>query len=400
MSSMVSYSVGGYASKSEVWESWNKYFIENGMQLLNDFRNDDCYKQLWELGILNNEKLKEIKSEFKKMYAEWIEENVSDKLREKIINEMNEYIIELKEKLFEDKEQIILDKFVIDVIEDKIININTNIKKSKDEEKNYLNETNFYLEKIKSFNELIYIKEETKLKELKNFSSQKAKLYLDSLKFLYLEVKKNNSKRKFYKENISRLYNHLKIKNFKNINLNNEIEYFLKTENIIEEKYFYLHLKMQEEFENLEKEIINKNIMKNIVNSLKNLNYLVIEDSEYIINNLIKGERVLLPVKSKEYGVVLKLNKDFKLLTRFIKRTEGQVDIKNITDSEKITDNENLKKWCKLQSTFNQNLQKLDININENIIENEESEVLYVVDCSILSSTQNNFKNKKDSKHG
>lgn len=102
-----------------------------------------------------------------------------------------------------------------------------------------------------------------------------------------------------------------------------------------------------------------------------------------MIKKLINKEKVSLSVKNKDYKVVLALNKNNTLLTRFIKTVNSESDITNITSSPRIIDNENLKKWCSLQKIFQEKLKSTGIELVQNIIEDDEHDVLYVVDKNL-----------------
>ncbi|MGJ0356316.1 hypothetical protein [Aliarcobacter cryaerophilus] len=390
MSSMVSYSVGGYASTETVLKSWLKHFIENENKLIKDLKTEEAFKNLWIYDILNKDKLSNIENEFKLLYSDWTYDNVSNDLREEILKNMEDYVYLLKESLL--REEINF-----------ISNLNNNkIQKSKDvqleKKENYAEIIDFYLQKIGNVNQKVFLNEKTKLENIKDFTSQRAKLFLDSLKLLYLELNIKNNKIEYYRNSILNMYNILKSINLKDLNLIERIDNFLKSDIDSEDIYNNLYKIMQEKYEELYIKNTEQEQLNNIINSLQKLDYLVIDDKKDLENKLRNKENIILDSKDKDYAIFIKINKENQLLTRFVRKIDSEDDKKNITDSQKILDKENLQHWCSLLDDFSKELKNEGIIYETNIIENNKSDVLYYFDRNKTNNLPSN-KQKKVKTH-
>lgn len=455
---MISYTLGGPASNKEVFNGWNDYFIENEKKLIYDLINSHEFKSLWELGILNKNRLNKFEKEFKKIYVKWTFNNISNSLREEIITNMESFVFHLKNNLkdelynftyylenfnkknsqlfeelkskeefkllwingvldqnridqigekfkslyidwfYEDKTSILGEKILEEInlfiyeLKRDLINEGINFipeteevlpKESEDKiiKEEYTEKINFFLGKIKSINSDIYFEKKEEFNDLISLSSQKIKLFYNSLRLLYIDLKKEKQQIEYYRESISNFYEKLKNKKLNDLELIGKIENFLKDINIDENSYNKLHLEMQTVYQLLINKDFEQEKVANIINALKDLNYFVLdEDNTKLINSLQKGENITLNVKQKNYAVLIKLSKKNQILTRFVKKIKTNYDYNNITDSEKIIDNDNLKYWCTLANELGQDLQNKNIFINRKIIENDEKDILYVVD--------------------
>ncbi len=382
MSSMLSYKLGSSASIEIVYNSWLKYFIKNENKLLEDLKNEPIYKSLWIYDILNEDRLECIKSEFKNLYSDWTYEKISDTLREKIIKDMESYIYRIKENLI--KEELDLNTELM----------NHTILEQDLKEKNidYLKTINFYLEKIKYLDENLFNKNKKYLDEIKNFSSQKATILINNLRISFFELNRSNIKADLQKNNILTMYNSLQ--NFEieiDQNLIKRIENFLKYDYRNENIYNSLYKSMQEKYEYLERLKIEKEYINNIIISLKKLDYLVIDDELNLENKLKSNESIILDTKDENYSIILKFNNENKLLTRFARKVFSEEDIENITDFQKIIDNENLKKWC----LISKELLNYEMVTELKVVEDDEADIMYYVDRN-KSRKKQEIKSKRN----
>lgn len=379
MSSMTSYSVGSPASKEVVWESWNNYYKENEDKLLKELSNDEKFHELRKLGIINEELLKDIKLKFKNIYSMWKIENVSDYRRESIIKRMDTYILNLKVKLNS--------SFDLEVIKAEILKFSQTLKEDMSSQKystatsvkkDYTGGITIYLERLKKYDEELYNIKKLQSKKIDDMTSQKAKLFFDSLKLDYGKSKTDYFWSIAYKESISKLSKELIGRK-----LQAEIDDFITLSKVGEDSYDILFKKIQDElmFEKQRKEF-----SLYITSSLEKLNYVVI-DKDDIADKLSQREKVVLPVINQDYQVVVALNNDNKILTRFIKTVKEQKDIDNLTSSQRLLDKEHLKKWCHIQSKLQENLQCFSMEVEQKIIEDKESDILYIVDKSTKQNT-------------
>ncbi len=220
--------------------------------------------------------------------------------------------------------------------------------------------------------------------QLKNHTSQKAKLFLDDLKLEYGKIKSSYLWTEVYRERLNEFFQQLKTLNTNDLNIITDINKILQSQIINEITYDNIFERIQNEFE---VQIEKAALASQVIASLEELNYVVISDKEQLIAKLFNKEKIALPVVGQTYQVVVALNKKNTLLTRFVKTVSSQKDIENVSTSDKLQDKENLKKWCSLQETFQENLKKAGINTVQEIIEDEESDVLYIVDSSSNKSS-------------
>jgi hypothetical protein len=246
-------------------------------------------------------------------------------------------------------------------------------------ETNYLDAITKTLNNLKEVDTELYEFKQNQLNKLKNVTSQKAKLFLDDLKLEYAKAKSNYLWTAVYKESIKELYQQLNMTNTNDLSLKNDIENMLISRFIDEKNYDDIFDRIHNELE-IQKDKIA--LATQIIASLEELNYVVISDKEQLTTKLLNKEKVMLPVNNQAYQVAIALNKDNSILTRFVKTVSSQKDVENISTSDKLQDNDNLKKWCSLQAVFQESLKKVGIDTVQEIIEDEESDVLYIVDSS------------------
>lgn len=402
MSSMVSYTLGGTASRKTVLNSWLRYFIENENKLINDLEREEEFKILWTYDILNKNKISSIKNEFKLLYSDWTDANMSNRLREEILKNMEYYIYTLKESLLKEsllKEKHMRAKHVREELNFIFNSKNNKVQESEDikleEKENYVETIEFYLQKIKNLNQEVFLNEKSRLENIKDFTSQRAKVLLNSLKLKLYELAKNKIKLDICKNNISTIYNSLKSSDLKDLSLIEEIENFLKTDNYDEVVYNNLYKILDKKYQDLIMAQEENKIINNIINSLNKLDYLIIDDTEDLEVKLKNKENIILDIKDKDYAIFLKINEKGELLTRFVRKIDSEDDKKNITDSQRIIDKENLKHWCSLLDKFSKELLSDEIIVDTNTIEDAETDVIYHVDRTKSNDLQENKKINK-----
>ncbi len=287
-----------------------------------------------------------------------------------------------------------VEKFLQDKKEDKYIPEEANQQQVQVSEYNYLEDSKELLKKIKEYDTHLYEEKFVEVNTFKNPSSQKAKLFFKSLKMEYGRVKSNYLWANFYKKSIIKLSQELSESNSEILL---DIQKFLKLNHIDEDRHYDLFEKIQYA---IEEEIESREIAEKTIKSLVKLNYTVIEDSDMVIDKLAAGEKVTLPVKNQDYQVVIALNKENTILTRFIKTVKSQKEIDNITSSQKLKDSENLKKWCSLQSKLQEGFQHLGMEVEQNIMEDEESDILYIVDRNTEQGRSKKITQKEKERYG
>ena len=129
------------------------------------------------------------------------------------------------------------------------------------------------------------------------------------------------------------------------------------------------------------------------------LDYFVINDTNDLEVKLENKENIILDIKGKDYSVFLKINDKNELLTRFVRKIDSEDDEKNITDSQKIIDKENLKHWCSLYGKFSKELLEDKIIIEVNTIEDDEADVIYYVNRNKSNDLQQNKQLNKRELH-
>jgi hypothetical protein len=326
------------------------------------------------VGMKIHEKNEERKKEEKKRIQRVFEENkiLQQKIDEKVALE-KKLLFEQKQK--DEKNERV--NFLNNIEEDFHQTKDTSIQVHS--ETNYLEAITQTLNNLKEFDTELYEFKQNQLNKFKNITSQKAKLFLDDLKLEYAKAKSNYLWTAVYKESIKELYQQLNIANINDPSLKNDIEYMLISRSIDEKNYDDIFDRIHNELE-IQKEKIA--LATQIIASLEELNYVVISDKEQLTTKLLNKEKVMLPVNNQAYQVAIALNKDNSILTRFVKTVSSQKDIENVSTSDKLQDNDNLKKWCSLQAVFQESLKKVGIDTVHEIIEDDESDVLYIVDSS------------------
>lgn len=329
-------------------------------------KNYQSAKRLREIAIIQAEK--RAKEERIRLMAE---------LERKIIAEKKEYQKRVKEKL--EKQYFENSNKILNNVEEEKYQLNQNIKTTNQEIKNVEN-VSIIFEDLNKWDKTISEHYQNEFKKIKNIQTQKGRLFLDTLKRIHSQLKVNFRWSEIYKNELVSLQKELLSNESKNNDLIQDIENILKHNFIDENKYYEIFQRIQEE---IEFHKFNIAFTNNIVLALEELDYLVIDDNKELIKKLINKEKVSLSVKDKDYKVVLALNKNNTLLTRFIKIVANDSDLNNITSSQRIIDNENLKKWCSLQKEFQEKLKLTGTEVLQNIIEDDEHDVLYIVDKNI-----------------
>ena len=414
MSSMTSYSVGRPASAQKVFKGWLLYYQKNQKKLLKELRQNKEFTKHRELNILNEKKLIEINKEFNALYLEWKLGKTSNELRELIIDSMHQYILKLKvqlnlildkkimeeERLRAEEERLKIKKEVskyIQTIEEEtftvITNNNINMKY-----KTYLynKEIETILKRIKKYDIDFYVSQKVKFEKLlhKNIE-QKLKLFYDNLKLEYGKIKVVAIWTNVYKESLESFKMEDAIKN--DPDLMHSIDFLLDQNQISEDMYDQLYRMIQTKVTSVQEQEEKSLEADKIITALEKLNYLVIDDNkEKIVDKLSKYEKVELSVKDKNYKVVVKFNNDNNLLTRFVHVVQNKKDIGRLSTSEKLKDVENMKKWCKHQKGFMEYMNQDGFEIDQRIVEDEESELLYVVDANLKGERQSNYVHKKE----
>ncbi len=302
-------------------------------------------------------------------------------LERQIIAEQKEYYKRVEEKL--NKQYFENNNKVLNNVEEEKYQLNQNLEMINQETKD-IDNISIIFDDLNEWDKTIYDYYQNEFKKIKYIQTQKGRLFLDTLKRIHSQTRVKFRWSEIYKKELISLQEQSLINQSKNNNLIQDIENVLKHTLIDENKYYEIFQRVQEE---IEFHKYNTDFTNNIVLALEQLDYLVIDDNEEVIKKLINKEKVSLSVRNKDYKVVLALNKNNTLLTRFIKTVTSESDINNITSSQRIIDNENLKTWCSLQEIFQEKLKLTATEVVQNIIEDDEHDVLYVVDKN-LSDTK------------
>ncbi len=324
------------------------------------------------LAIARSRELAKINVERKRM-AELERIRIAE-LERQIIVEQKEYQKRVEEKL--EKQYFENSNKILNNVEEEKYQFNQDIKMINQEIVNVEN-ISIIFEDLNKWDRTIYDYYQNEFKKIKDVQTQKGRLFLDTLKRIHSQTKVKFRWSEIYKNELVILQKKLLTNQPKNNDLIQDIENILKHNFIDENKYYEIFQRIQEE---IEFHKYNTDFTNNIVIALEQLDYLVIDDNKELIKKLINKEKVSLSVKNKDYKVVLALNKNNALLTRFIKTVNSESDINNITSSQRIIDNENLKKWCSLQKIFQEKLKSTGTEVLQNIIEDDEHDVLYIVD--------------------
>jgi len=398
MSSMTSYTVGRPASAQRVYEGWLKYFNQNKIKLMKELRKDSEFYQYRQSSILNEKRLVEIEDEFQLIYKYWNIKTASNMLRESIINRMHQYILKLKVELPMTYDHMIVKQEVskyLQNLKEESYNIKTLVSKEDNDQKEIVKaKISLMLVKMKLYDSVLYARYKKMFESFTDsISEQKIKLFYDDLKIKYGKIKVETIWTKVYKSSLETFKKAEDMKN--NLDLLNSIEGLCNQKQITESNYNKLYKRIQEKI--ISEHNKKKNVdVDTIVTALEQLNYLVIDENrDQIVSKLSNKKKVELSVKDKDYRVVIKLNDDNKLLTRFVRVVKHKEDVKRLSTSERLQDAENLKKWCRHQKDFMHNLKGDGSEIDQTIIEDEESEILYVVDSSKEVIQRNNRYTKE-----
>ena len=368
---------------------------------INELNFNNIFLELREKGILNEYKINQKRKDIKKLYSNVTQRNVPITLRDSTIHDMKKYIFTLKNELLSNEKFVDLESRVIAF--KKVAKSNYTSSNSQKLPKNINNEYEveilFYLEKISEIDKEVHLEEQKKFNNIKDFSSQRTALLLNSLKLKLHELTKNKIKLDICKDNILTMYNNLKNSDLKDLSLIEEIDNFLKTKNYNEDLYNKLYKVLDKKYQDLILAKEEKKIINNIVNSLMKLDYFVINDTNDLEVKLENKENIILDIKGKDYSVFLKINDKNELLTRFVRKIDSEDDEKNITDSQKIIDKENLKHWCSLYGKFSKELLEDKIIIEVNTIEDDEADVIYYVNRNKSNDLQQNKQLNKRELH-
>lgn len=288
-----------------------------------------------------------------------------------------EMILKLKDKINEIK---------TDVIYEKSKTINLKKEKTLYKKENKTHNSNQNKEKLfYYYNELIRINPDLQdkykflISDLKDYSSQRAKLLIEEIKLIYAKNKRILIKTQIYKEELYKLYSKTS-----NPKLKNKLENLIKQKTFTKKEYENLYMTVTKDIllnESLEKQ--KSSLVRSISKLLKDTNYVIINNEEDFINRLSNSKRIIVPVKDDDYKVVIQINDNNEILTRFVKIID---DKKNISTSEKLKDKSELKKWCSIQKKVYEELSK-NFHISTKIIEDDESDILYIIDNKELHNT-------------
>lgn len=324
-------------------------------------------------GAKNYKSKHQIEQERKRQIA--IEE---EKKRIKQVLEQNRLLALEKERLKKiqlAKEKSERENFLKDIHEDVRIRTTPIISKESD----YLEKIILALDDLKAYDEELYELKKIQFNQLKNTASQKAKLFLADVRLHYEKVKSSHIWTQIYRESIEELFKQLNTTYISNQSLKQDIENILQFKTINENTYDNIFERIQNELQIQKEKMI---IATQLISSLNSLNYLVISDNETLVSKLMNKEKIILPVSNQSYQIAVAINKDNSILTRFVKTVHNQKDIENISTSDRLHDNENLKKWCSLQATLQENMKHAGIDTIQEVVEDEESDILYIVDSS------------------
>ena len=204
---------------------------------INELNFNNIFLELREKGILNEYKINQIRKDIKKLYSNVTQRNVPITLRDSTIHDMKKYIFTLKNELLSNEKFVDLESRVIAF--KKVAKSNYTSSNSQKLPKNINNEYEveilFYLEKISEIDKEVHLEEQKKFNNIKDFSSQRTALLLNSLKLKLHELTKNKIKLDICKDNILTMYNNLKNSDLKDLSLIEEIDNFLKTKNYNED---------------------------------------------------------------------------------------------------------------------------------------------------------------------
>jgi hypothetical protein len=277
-------------------------------------------------------------------------------------------LLELKEKINEIKTEIF-------VKNEKKITTPTKLNKTFDtnnSKENYKEKILDYYNKLINIDDTFKERYQNLINGLSDFSSQRAKLIFDEIKLIYTKRKKELIKTKIYKEELSKFKPKINKEELKK-----DLENILKKQIITKKEYENIFIKITKEIILNEKITDQKKLLaEKLSKSLKETHYTIIENEKEFINNIINNKRIILPIKNENYRVVVQLNKNNELLTRFIKIVDNK---KNISTSEKLKDKSELKKWCNIQKKVYEKLSK-DFKLNIKIVEDDEADILYIID--------------------
>jgi len=280
-------------------------------------------------------------------------------------------LLELKNKINEIKTSILSENKKTKKYINNSISKDNPIKNFNKIDKNYKIELFHYFNKLAKIDKNSQKKYQSMIINLNNYSSQRAKLLLDEIKLIYAKRKKELIMTEIYKEELNKLYS--KTINYK---YKKELEKTLQKKIITKKEYEKLFLKLKKSIllqEQIKKD--TKLLATDLSKLLNETNYTIIENEQEFIDKFSHHKRIIIPIKNTEYKVIMQLNKNNEILTRFVK----VVSENNLSTSEKLRDKSELKKWCNIQKKIYEKIRE-NFDININIIEDEESDVLYVID--------------------
>ena len=163
---------------------------------INELNFNNIFLELREKGILNEYKINQIRKDIKKLYSNVTQRNVPITLRDSTIHDMKKYIFTLKNELLSNEKFVDLESRVIAF--KKVAKSNYTSSNSQKLPKNINNEYEveilFYLEKISEIDKEVHLEEQKKFNNIKDFSSQRTALLLNSLKLKLHELTKNKIK--------------------------------------------------------------------------------------------------------------------------------------------------------------------------------------------------------------
>ena len=234
------------------------------------------------------------------------------------------------------------------------------------------------LTELNTYSQKLYNQKLSELEKIKNASKQKIEFFYSSLKLDLGKAKSDYVWTRTYKKSIEDVLNRLN-NNISSIDedLSKKIEKFLTLDFIDEHRYDELFMLIQT---TIEEQIFREEMASILTKALETLDYVVVDNLTDVAAKLINREKVILSTDSNEYKIVIVLNKENTILTRFVRIVEDEKEIRNATTSQKIVDKEHVKKWCASQTLLQEQLESLGLDLDLNIVEDENSDILYMID--------------------
>ncbi len=279
-------------------------------------------------------------------------------------------------------------KKITEILEEKKLTLpditNETISESTMDQNSIVEKIESILEKIHDYDNVLYQQKNKEFEKIIHASKQKQEFFYDSLKLDYAKIKSDYMWTQTYKQSIQVMY-----ESYKNsISLSEEMEQefhdFLNFKHISENKYNEMFEKLHNVIEDQK---YKEELIGEVVKTLNELDYLIVENVEDIATKLLGREKVIFSTKMDEYKVVFVLNRQNKLLTRFVKIVDKSDEIGNMTSSQKIRDKENVKRWCEVQRQLQKKLHDSEYEVDLNIIEDEESDILYMINRDNLKES-------------